>query len=740
MKTISLKSLLTRGVMFALIFISPLLVNATVEYIEEENCAEEDLAFQIYCPATVYLDCHDEIWDLSWLPNAYYHDYTGTHDAGTPYVKYHINDCNIGYIERTWKVADYHNVWHKCTQRIYVQGNYFNSSTIKWPKNIDLEGCNPPTEPHQLPSGFDMPTWSTYGASCSKIGYNYNDNVYVYGPGCYEIIRTWSLVDCCNFNPWTNTGIWTYNQRIKVTSTGEEPEVWVPYDVVEETYNCAKTYVDVPPLEVKDGCDEQYVITNNSPYASYGGADASGHYPVGTTKVRFMVKYNCWQTKFYYMNVTVTDKSTPVPYCYYGLAMPLMGVDTDEDGVVDDGMAEVWASDLDAGSYHPCHGDEYLKISFSSDPNDNVRVFTCEDVGEKEVNIWVTDYYGRQDYCTTYIDIQNNAANIPNCEPITEALISGKITSIYGNTEDMILDVNSTYEGMEFDTTYTVEEAVTIVDTIVDSDGTISYEYGISEVSTPDVDTTHVDKDFQTEVEEGEYMLENLDLNEDYTLTIFQEAKTDYIDEMDVKMLELYLAGQVEMTMYQKMAADLNHDLMVDAADMEILSKFVNGEITAEEIDISWVTYDPDFEMNLAGSTDLEVYPVSKTIEINNRNATEVDIMVFQMGDLTDAEDLEGILGPELAIRDINAFVIESVSPNPFNNLTTITVHNNANQDVRLEVFDLSGKRLINVNRTLEVGTNALSVNATELGGAGIYLYKVSTDTQSLQGKLILID
>ncbi len=708
---------------------------------EDEECNDEDVVFSLYCPPTLWLDCNDEVWNLNWLPNAYYHDYTGTHDAGYPEVKYHLNDCNIGYITRTWKVSDYHGYWHKCTQTIHVKGNYFNSSSIQWPGNVELEGCNPPTDPEHLPYGKNMPTWSTYGASCSKIGYNYHDNVYTYGPGCYEIIRTWTIVDCCNFNPWTNTGIWTYNQRIQVTSTGDEPEVWVPYDVSETTYNCDKTYVNVPPLEVKDGCDEQYIIVNDSPYATSDGADASGYYPPGTHKVLFKVKFNCWKVKHYYVYITVTDDSTPVPYCYYGLAVPLMGVDADEDGEFDDGMLELWASDLDAGSYQPCKPYDNLRFSFSSDPNDNVRTFTCEDVGEKELEIWVTDSWGRQDYCGTYIDIQNNAANIPNCDPITEASISGRINSVFGNTESLMMDVNSTFEGMEFDTSYSVQEVFTVVDSVVGPDGVISYEYGIAEVEIPEIDSIDIDKDFQIDLVEGDYLLEGLDLNEDYTLTLYnEEASSEYVNAVDVAYFEAYLIGDLEMSMYQKMAADLNHDMVVDQSDLDILKSFVEGEISEADIDLSWVTFDPTFEMT-PENADLEVYPASRTVEIKNRNATDIDLLIFQMGDITDVEEIGSLTGSSVAqTRDLRTFEVEAIMPNPFTNATNFKIFNNKEQEVRIDIFDVNGRRVTQQNLNMAAGAHTITIDRSDLDATGIYLYVLVAEEFTSQGKLILID
>lgn len=741
MKT-QLQRILNLSPFLTLILFFSIPSNAIANDITTEDCTEEEVAFSLYCPPTLHLNCKEELWNLNHLENAYYHDYTGYHDAGKPTVKYYLNDCNIGYIIRTWRVEDYNWVWHTCSQKIYVGGNSFNHNSIVWPQNIQLTGCNPPTKPEQLPNGKDKPRWNDYGASCSKIGVNYHDNVFVYGPGCYEIIRTWTLMDCCVFNPYTNTGVWSYNQRITVTTTSSDPKVWVPNDAYAETYNCKKVEVIIPELEVKDGCEDQYLITNDSPYAYKNGADASGKYPVGTTKVRFMVKYNCWETKFYTINVTVNDKSTPVPICYYGLSIALMGVDTDGDGSFDDGMAEVWASDLDKGSYHPCRPYDDLKISFSSDPHDNVRIFTCEDVGKQEVNIWVTDKYGRQDYCTTYIKVQNNAANIPNCQPISEALISGNISSLYNNTEELTLQVNSTFEGMNFDTSFVIEEQFSVIDSTVDENGQVTFHYGIAEVLIPEVDTIHYNKDFELDVKEGEYMLEGLDLHEDYTLQLInKDTDLKFIDSNDVLILQAYLDGVLTFNMYQKIAADLNHDMMIDEKDLQLLTDFVNGQISADDLDLSWTTFDPDFEMSTSEQSDIMPYPTSKTVEIKNRSASGVDLMIFQMGDLGDEQLVSDLKYSEnVSERSLSQFNLKSVAPNPFRNETTFTIEVNNAQFITLQLFDLSGKMISQLSRELTKGVNALTIERATLNNAGIYFYKINAQDKSLQGKLILIE
>ncbi len=413
-----ISTLLGRSLMFLFMFLS------TTSAFANEECVDDDVSFTLYCPDDLTVSCNDEIWDLSIYGNATYYYNGGWFDAGTPVVNYYLNSCNSGYITRTWTVEDYNWNLHSCTQTITVtaDGSSFNESNITWPQeHITLEGCYPSTHPSQLPPGWGYPTWYNGGSSCgtSNIGVAYSDQIYTISSTCKKIVRKWQVIDWCQYNPnswYGGGGLWTFYQFIKI-SQGDLPILTCPEDITINSNNCVNAYLDVPPLWVEgETCGGDYEITNDSPYADSNGADISGTYPIGWHYVKYTVKYGCGSKKTCTRKIKVTDNKPPTPYCYYALAVPLMGVDTDGDGEFDDGMVEIWAKDLDKGSTASCNGGP-LQFSFSSDVTDTYKTFTCADVGENTVQMWVTDYDGNQSYCVVKIDVQNNGANIPNCEP-----------------------------------------------------------------------------------------------------------------------------------------------------------------------------------------------------------------------------------------------------------------------------------------------------------------------------------
>ena len=130
----------------------------------------------------------------------------------------------------------------------------------------------------------------------------------------------------------------------------------------------------------------------------------------------FTVRYGCTGRVFHTIDIVVKDAAGPIPYCLAEITTALMPMDDNNDGIVDNGMVEIWAKDLDLQSSSPC-GHEPLQFSFSPDVTDKFRVFTCDEIGDNILNMYVTDNKGSQSYCQVNIIIQNNNANIPNCEP-----------------------------------------------------------------------------------------------------------------------------------------------------------------------------------------------------------------------------------------------------------------------------------------------------------------------------------
>lgn len=84
-------------------------------------------------------------------------------------------------------------------------------------------------------------------------------------------------------------------------------------------------------------------------------------------------------------------------------------------------------------------------------------------------------------------------------------------------------------------------------------------------------------------------------------------------------------------------------------------------------------------------------------------------------------------------------FALEQNFPNPFNPSTVISYQIPVNSDVKLEVFDMLGRRVATlVNERVEAGTHQQEFNASALA-SGVYVYRLQAGNQVLTRKLTLI-
>jgi hypothetical protein len=284
---------------------------------------------------------------------------------------------------------------------------------------------------------------------CELIGVSFEDQYfYVVVDACYKIVRHWTVINWCIFedfgsdvyeedghaecnlfvdwdgdgdfdcrtfrdgwnttgNPGTPDGYIDYDQTIKVVD--EEAPIFdvADLDVCIEETDC-NTNVTLPTPDVTD-CSTgiEITVTSNLPNPT-GNQYVYNNVPPGTYTATYEVTDNCGNTSYDEITITVEDCKKPTPYCVNGLVIEIMQT----------GMVDIWAVDFDAGSFDNCPGD--LKLSFSPDVNDIQRIYTCDDLGNNTIQLWVTDAAGNQDFCETFVQVQDNM-NACGGTPLTVA-------------------------------------------------------------------------------------------------------------------------------------------------------------------------------------------------------------------------------------------------------------------------------------------------------------------------------
>ena len=381
-----------------------------------DDCAKP---FHIYCPDDKSIACHADLNDLHQYGDPYYIHHGKKVWMRDDIVDKKIDNCKRGVVKRKWKFKDPNGHWHQCSQEIYVGENQYGHPKIKWPETtLELDGCSPSLHPDDLPYGYQRPEYSE--SSCSQLGESYKDQAFYYNSTCEKVVRTWAVIDWCEYNPNKDPdkGKYIFHQTIKINND-DSPIVNYDNEIEVTVEDCETVYVQLEDLEVSaESCGDKFDVTNDSPFADYGRANASGEYPVGTTEVIYTVRYGCGYQKNYLQKITVATDGVLRAYCQGAIVLPLHGKDNDDDGVNDDGEAFIWAKDFDLGSSDLCGGEVYH--SFSPDSIVMSRTFTCAEIGINEIEIYISDDRGQSTSCTVQVDIQNNGANITDCEPEVE--------------------------------------------------------------------------------------------------------------------------------------------------------------------------------------------------------------------------------------------------------------------------------------------------------------------------------
>ncbi|MEP7196852.1 MAG: T9SS type A sorting domain-containing protein [Saprospiraceae bacterium] len=613
------------------------------------------------CPPNVTINCTQSISDLDYWGKAWvWENYVKKSAPAPKEILYDLNSCGIGKIIRKWEYEDIHWNIHTCYQEITVQGTgaLFSANDISWPPSTELEGCNPNADPKVLPKPYNYPVFTK--RSCSQPLYSYSDSKFTVADGCVKILRLWKVIDWCQYVPNAKypTGIWTYTQVIKLIAKDSTAKLICPLDTtIMSLSDCNGTYVKLDSVYGFSKCGNITKISNNSPYSTSKGANASGNYPLGTTSFYFFGEYACGKQITCKVNVTVVNKVSPTPYCLPGVIVALMPVDTNRDGIPENGMIEVWAKDVDHGSYSKC-GYKNLNYSFSKDIKDKSKIFTCAELGKNYVELWITDQFGNQSFCKTYIEIQNNNANIPNCKRDSLKGPTGSLLTVSGliagdNKIPMENVLMSLTDMNTFTITEKIDTSISIkYDTMVRPSGTVFY------ILRRDT-TIHVTRDTvkasitnsKLNDKNGAYAFQNLVLNKEYKL--FPQVSTKDLQGIDlndaISLLRHLLGVELITAPYKRIAADINTDGKIDNSDFDLLYAILNGTKPVSSFPQSY-RFVPTIYNAANYPTNFQEYLMYLPLK---NSTTQANFTAIKVGDLETGKT--GTLNAESQARSTNS-------------------------------------------------------------------------------------
>ncbi len=542
-------------------------------------------------------------------------------------ININIDQCLEGAITRTWSAQDGsgNNGTQTCSQTIFV--DHVSDWVVEFPADITVNCGN--TVPN-----FGEP--EIFYETCELVAVSYDDVIYNVVPdACYKIQRTWTVINWCvvggnideevveapenalglpfpacdldgdgdcdgrtfrdswnaaskptvanatqitdpdtdpDSDPWD--GYITYEQIIKVIDDVDPVFAGgCAIDDVEILSNGCTATVLLPTPDVQD-CSPNVTITVTSDLGAGFGPFAE--VAPGTYDVTYNAIDNCNNQTNCHTTLTVFDGKKPTPYCKNGVVVELMNTNP--------AMVEIWASDLDAGSFDNCPGD--LELSFSSDVNDKSRVYTCDDLGQQPVQLWVTDANDNQDYCETFVIIQ---ANMGQCGGPLVASLGGAVANEDNSpVEDVTMNLSGQSAGV-----------------------------------------------VQTDVN-GMYNFANIPIGNDVTVT--PEKDNDPLNGVttyDLVLISKHILGtQALGSPYKLIAADANKTKSVTTADLVELRKLILQIIPNLSNNTSWRFVDKGYVFPDPSNPWSEEFP--EVININNipTSVLDADFVAVKVGDV----------------------------------------------------------------------------------------------------------
>jgi hypothetical protein len=94
----------------------------------------------------------------------------------------------------------------------------------------------------------------------------------------------------------------------------------------------------------------------------------------------------------------------------------------------------------------------------------------------------------------------------------------------------------------------------------------------------------------------------------------------------------------------------------------------------------------------------------------------------------------------EVGTKSVGGYALHQNTPNPFKANTVISYNLSKNEKVTLKITDVTGRVVRVYTKDGQKGYNQLTVNRTDVSGAGVLYYTIETKDYSATKKMILVD
>ncbi|MBK9270503.1 MAG: T9SS type A sorting domain-containing protein [Saprospiraceae bacterium] len=560
-----------------------------------------------------------------------------------------LRECGQGIIQRIVSATGPNNINVTAIQTIWVVDcdpfyiddltcNDPRFSDVIWPNGVctqtpvTINGCGADLSPDNPQLGRPQ-VINNADDNCALISIEYDDDVFTIEPdACMKVLRTWTIIDWCQYDPFISTefGRWERLQVIKVRDQDKPvvtcnvgpcepasihptlgvcvghisltadatdnctPEDWLFWEYKIDAYNDRVGVHAGWDFRVGTLTERQFnagdtVEYSHNPFADNprNPFDASGTYPIGIHRINWFVEDGCGNVGTCETLFEIKDCKAPTPYCLTGIITVPMPAS---------GCIDIWAKDLDHGSFDNCTAQEDLLFYFNGDVNATSITVCCDDFVNAgandelriEVEMWVEDEEGNRDYCKTVVIVQDNQDICPNTGSVGR--ITGELKTAGG-------------------------EEANPVDMSLYNNGNMMKQT----VGSP-------------------YAFRELDLSKTYMVSpVRNDDHANGITTQDIIAIQKHILGQQTINSpYKLIAADVNASKSITTADISELRKLILGNINEFSKVQSW-TFVPGTHVFNNPLTPYDAPRVANVSFTQTTSPEEVaaPFVAIKMGDVT---------------------------------------------------------------------------------------------------------
>lgn len=536
-----------------------------------------------------------------------------------------------------------------------AQQNYYS---VKFPDDVTIVSCGGTAD-------TVLPVITYYGNCSFDVGISVKDQVFNLNTtgGCKKILRTWKLLWWCDYNPnWpsptiidnpgstdigatamgnsVNHGYFQYTQIIKIVDN--VPPVYIdcpssPVVFCDYTNNDPAQYgnrCEGPfdlKMKVKDACSGADLIVSYRLFLDLDGdgtmetfrtSSASDAWPIvktisgdtvcaqvvppagvglpyGFHKIEWITNDRCGNEALCKYEFQIKDCKAPTIVCLNGLSINIMPT----------GMITLWDTDFLQYVSDNCTPNSQIKIGIRKSgtglgfPLDLHSVtFDCNEIGKQFVEIWAVDAFGNADYCETFVIVQDHFGACTPAGPIV-----GQVST----------DVFQPLAGAK-----------------------ILLKSNLPAVSNQSLATTDAQGNFAFAGAPGTCnysIIPSLD-----TLPL------NGVNTLDVLLTDLHISGQSPFSNpYRSIAADVNRDGQLNAADLNALSDVLVGTLGGFPGNSSWRFVPADFVFPNPGQPLSGVIPEKISTVCPAPSGLNKRFIAIKTGDVNGSANLSNKEGDE---------------------------------------------------------------------------------------------